>query len=64
MTVVTMSKQEFSRLQVLLDVQSGQLRIEDAAQLIGLGRRQIFRLLEGLRASGPSGLISKHRGRP
>ena len=40
MTVVTMSKQEFSRLQVLLDVQSGQLRIEDAAQLIGLGRRQ------------------------
>jgi Winged helix-turn helix len=64
MTVVTMSKQEFSRLQVLLDVQSGQLRIEDAAQLIGLGRRQIFRLLEGLRASGPSGLISKHRCRP
>jgi hypothetical protein len=64
MSVVSMSKREFSRLQVLLDVQSGRLRIEDAAQLIGLGRRQVFRLLEGLRASGPSGLISKRRGRP
>jgi hypothetical protein len=28
MTVVSMSKQEFSRLQVLLDVQSGRLRLE------------------------------------
>jgi hypothetical protein len=33
MTVVSMSNQEFSRLQVLLDVQAGRLRIEDAAQL-------------------------------
>ena len=64
MTVVTMSKREFSRLQVLLDVQSGRLRIEDAAQLIGLGRRQVFRLLKGVRDSGPAGLISKRRGRP
>lgn len=64
MTVVSMSTQEFSRLQVLLDVQSGRLRIEDAAQLIGLGSRQVFRLLTGLRDSGPSGLISKRRGCP
>jgi hypothetical protein len=64
MTVVSMSNQEFSRLQVLLDVQSGRLRIEDAAQLIGLGRRQIFRLLKGVRETGPAGLISRHRGRP
>jgi hypothetical protein len=64
MTVVSMSNQEFSRLQVLLDVQSGRLRIEDAAQLIGLRRRQIFRLLKGIRKDGPAGLISKRRGRP
>jgi len=64
MTVVSMSNQEFSRLQVLLDVQSGRLRIEDAAQLIGLKRRQVFRLLKGIREDGPAGLISKHRGRP
>ena len=39
MTVVSMSNQEFSRLQVLLDVQSSRMRIEDAARLIGLKRR-------------------------
>ncbi len=52
MAVVSMSAQEFSPLQVLHDVQSGRLRIEDAAQLIGLGRRQIFRLLKGVREVG------------
>ena len=40
------------------------MRIEDAAQLIGLGRRQVFRLLKGIRKDGPAGLISKRRGRP
>jgi hypothetical protein len=64
MTVVSMSNQEFSRLQVLLDVQPGRLWIEDVAQLVGLGRRQVFRLLKGIRESGPAGLISKRRGRP
>jgi hypothetical protein len=43
--VVSMSKQEFSRLDVLLRVQSGRLRINDACVLIGLQRRQVFRLL-------------------
>jgi hypothetical protein len=64
MTVVTMSGQEFSRLQALMDVRSGRLRVEDAAQLMGLGRRQVFRLLKGVREDGPAGLISRRRGRP
>jgi hypothetical protein len=38
-----MSKQEFSRLDVLLRVQSGRLRVSDAGVLIGLQRRQVFR---------------------
>ena len=45
--VVSMSKQEFSRLEVLLRVQSGRLRVSDACVLIGLQRRQVFRLLRG-----------------
>jgi hypothetical protein len=43
--VLAMSKQEFRRLDVLLRVQSGGLRINDACVLIGLQRRQVFRLL-------------------
>ena len=64
MAVVSMSKQEFSRLEVLLRVQSGRLRITDACELIGLRRRQIFRLLRGLKQDGAASLVSKHRGRP
>jgi hypothetical protein len=62
--VVSMSKQEFSRLEVLLRVQSGGLRVADACELIGLHRRQVFRLLRGLRQDGATSLLSKHRGKP
>src|SRR5437899_8170080 len=59
-----MSKQEFSRLDVLLRVQSGRLRVTDACVLIGLQRRQVFRLLRGLKQNGATSLLSKRRGRP
>jgi hypothetical protein len=42
MTVVSMSKREFNRLDVLLRVQSGRLRIADACELIGVRRRQVL----------------------
>lgn len=64
MTVLSMSKQEFSRLDVLLRVQSGRLRVEDAAALLGLRRRQVFRLLRGLKQDGAPSLLSKRRGKP
>src|ERR1700744_488723 len=64
MTVLSMSKQEFSRLDVLLRVQSGRLRVADACPLMGLHRRQVFRLLRGLRQDGAASLLSKRRGTP
>jgi winged helix-turn helix protein len=64
MTVLSMSKQEFSRLDVLLRVQSGRLRVADACALVGLQRRQVFRLLRGLRQDGAPSLLSKRRGNP
>jgi hypothetical protein len=59
-----MSKREFSRLEVLLQVQSGRLRVADACVLIGLRRRQVFRLLHGLKQDGVTSLLSKRRGKP
>jgi hypothetical protein len=44
MTVMSMSKQEFSRLEMLLRVQSGRLRVSDACALIGLYRTQVYNL--------------------
>ena len=62
MAVLSMSKQEFSRLDVLLRVQSGRLRVSDACVLIGLQRRQVLRLLRSLKQDGATSLLSKRRG--
>jgi hypothetical protein len=59
--VLSMSKQEFSRLDVLLRVQSGRLRVSDACVLIGLQRRQVFRLLRSLTRLGQPDGISPSR---
>ena len=64
MSVVSMSKQDFSRLEVLLRVQSGRLRIADACELTAMGRRQIFRLRQTCAVASPASLSSHKRGRP
>jgi hypothetical protein len=58
-----MSDGELSRLEVLRDLDQKRLTTEAAAQLLGLERRQVFRLLKAYRAEGATGLISKRRGR-
>jgi hypothetical protein len=63
MTVVTMSSDEFSRLQVLIDLADERLTVDAASALLGLGRRQTYRLLEAFRVEGPGGLVSRQRGR-
>ena len=62
-TVRLMSDGELTRLEVLRDLDQCRLTTDAAAQLLGLGRRQVFRLLKVYRTEGPVGLISKHRGR-
>ncbi len=64
MTVVTMSRKELTRLRVLIDVADGRLSVANAAGLIGVGRRQVYRLLDAFQTRGPDGLISRQRGRP
>src|SRR5882672_9325768 len=58
-----MSDRELSRFEVLRDLDRGRLTAPAAAQLLRLGRRQVFRLLLAYRAEGAAGLISKRRGR-
>jgi len=64
MTVLAMSHGELSRFDTLMRVERGELRIDDAAGLLGLKRRQVFRLLDRLRTDGAEGLVSRKRGRP
>ena len=59
-----MSDGELTRLEVLRDLDQGRLTVETTAQLLGLERRQVFRLLKAYRCEGATGLISRRRGRP
>src|SRR6266571_2501533 len=64
MTVITMSHNELTRLRVLIDIADGRLSVADATGLIGVGRRQIYRLLDAFRTRGADGVISRKRGGP
>ena len=64
MTVITMNRNELTRLRVLIDVADGRLSVADATGLIGVSRRQVYRLLDAFQARGSDGLISRKRGRP
>jgi hypothetical protein len=63
-TVRLMSDGELARLEVLRDLDQRGLTPAAAGRLLGLERRQVFRLLRAYRAEGPAGLISKRRGGP
>ena len=44
MTVIAMSRTEIDRMSVLHDLADGRIKVTDAATVMSLGRRQVFRL--------------------
>ena len=62
--VIQMSDRELTRLRVMIDLADDRLTLDAAATLMGLGRRQIYRLRQAFAAGGPAGLVSRKRGRP
>ncbi|WP_247422366.1 helix-turn-helix domain-containing protein [Ralstonia pseudosolanacearum] len=62
--VITVSKRELDRLKTVQAVVDGQLRPGVAAERLEITDRQFRRLLERYRQEGPSGLVSRKRGRP
>ncbi len=63
MAVIQMSERELTRLRVLIDLSDDRLTIEAAGTLLGLGRRQVYRLRRAFAAEGPTALVSRKRGR-
>ncbi len=51
-------------MSVLQDLADGRIKIADASTLMGLGRRQVFRLAKAYGGHGPQALVSRRRGRP
>jgi transposase len=64
MALITMSRKELGRLEVLVDLDAGRTTPARAATLLGVGERQVFRLLKAYRTRGAAGLVSRRRGRP
>ncbi len=64
MTVITMSRTEIDRMSVLQDLAASRIKVTEAATLMSLGRRQVFRLAKAYARRGPEALVSRRRGRP
>lgn len=62
--LVTMSRRELDRAGVFARIAEGRLTQVRAAELLGLTVRQVRRLCRVYADEGPSGLVSKRRGRP
>jgi len=63
MTVIAMSRREIDRMHVLRDMAAKRISASEAAQLLRLTRRQIFRLAKAYRERGPAALVSARRGK-
>jgi len=64
MDLVTMSKEEIHRLEVMKQLQERRMSQKTAAEELGVSVRHVKRLLQTFRRQGASGLVSKKRGQP
>src|SRR6266851_2983777 len=64
MTVIAMSRTEIDRMSVLQDLAANRIKVTEAATLMSIGRRQVFRLAKAYAQRGPEALVSRKRGRP
>ena len=61
--MVTLTMGELERLEVLTQLAGRRLTQRRAAERLGLGTRQVRRLVRRLASAGAAGLASRHRGR-
>jgi len=62
--LLTMSNREITRLEVMQRLKDKRLRQHEASRMLGVSVRQIKRLFRAYKARGPSGLVSRRRGKP
>ena len=62
--LLTMSKQEITRLEVMHRLKEMRLTQKEAAQILGISLRQIKRVYQAYKTKGAQGLVSKRRGKP
>ena len=60
---VLMSERELHRVEVLAQIDDGRIDVQSGAHLLGLTRRQIFRLLKRYRVDGAAAIRHRAPGR-
>lgn len=61
--MLTMSRKEVDRLQIIVQIESKLLTLEEGSELLGISPRQTYRLLRKLKEEGTKGIIHKLRGK-
>jgi transposase len=61
--ILTMSQKEVDRISFMSQVDNQEVTVEEAAEILRLSERQIYRILKRVRTEGSKGIIHKLRGR-
>jgi transposase len=61
---ITMTTAEQRRAWVLTKLMAGEVEASEAAELLGLSVRSVWRLKRRFAEEGPAGLVHGNRGRP
>lgn len=64
MGLILMSERELNRIEVLGKTIEGRMTVENAANLLALSKRQVYRLIKSIETDGASSIRHKARGRP
>lgn len=61
---VMMSERELNRIEVLAQIDDGRLSVQNGTNMLGITKRQMFRLLKRFRTEGAPAIRHRARGKP
>ena len=61
--ILTMSRKEIDKLEIITQLGVNKLSVTEAAELLGISQRQIYRIQKRVKTEGAKGIIHKLRGR-
>ena len=61
--ILTMSKKEIDRLMIVTQIEGNKITVIEAAELLLVSQRQVYRILKRIKEQGAKGIIHKLRGR-
>jgi len=62
--VITMTQEELKRLHIIKKILDRSIRQKEAGGILGLGKRQVIRIVKRVRQEGGKGIIHRSRGNP